>query len=528
MMAVQLVSAQTAYYDISNKSVYDFIDELANDRIIQLNTPVKPYSRKVIAEKLMEAYEKKGELSSRQLKEVEFYLRDFQKELSEKTDFKKRLDLFSFRNDDINITVNPILGINYFTNDSGSFYHRWNGAQFTSYFGERFALYASLRDNRQNSMLANANYLNQNEAADYKVDGSGGGDFSEMRGGMVYSWKWGDVGLVKDRFTWGDQYHGANIFSGHTPSFAHIKLSLHPINWFYFNYVHAWLNSESIDSSYTYQIYGANRIRFRNKYMAANLATFLPFKNFSVSVGNSIVYGDIPVQAAYLVPVFFYKSVDHSLTGAGSNYLGQNSQMFFNLSSRNIKHLHLYASIFIDEVSFSNVWDQDKQSNFFSGKFGAHITNLGFSGYDLTVEYTRNNPLTYRHYIPTATFASNNYNLGHYLGDNAQEMFFGANIKPLPKLQVSLGYTLAKKGVEYFYSGQSGTSGSGKGHPFLNSIYWENKSIEVKAQYQIINDCFVYAGLENSDQSGIEVKTYSQPYYRGKRTTINAGLNIGF
>ena len=48
-------SSQVVYEDINNVGIYEFLDELANLKVIEINSVVKPYSRKFIAEKLLEA-----------------------------------------------------------------------------------------------------------------------------------------------------------------------------------------------------------------------------------------------------------------------------------------------------------------------------------------------------------------------------------------------------------------------------------------------------------------------------------------
>jgi hypothetical protein len=57
--------SQEVYEHISNKSIYAFLDELANQHIITLNSVVKPYAKNFIALKLKEADGKKNELSKR-------------------------------------------------------------------------------------------------------------------------------------------------------------------------------------------------------------------------------------------------------------------------------------------------------------------------------------------------------------------------------------------------------------------------------------------------------------------------------
>lgn len=535
--------AQEVYVHVSNTDLYDFMDELANQHVIDLNSAVKPYSRMFIARSLSEASNKRDRLNSRQQKELDFYLRDFNKELMPDKNFKKRYDLFYYKDSLFTLSVNPILGMDYYTNDSGSFYHRWNGGELFSYIGKNFGFYASLRDNRETRRFSQPQdfrydsagnvtsytpeYLNLFPASNYKPDTKGGGDFDEVRGGLTYSWTWGSLGIVKDNFVWGDNYHGANIISGRQPSFTALKFSMNPIRWFRFNYFHGWLVSDVLDSTRTYSAGPFRRIGMRPKWLAANLFTFMPWRGLNLSIGNSIVYSDQSLNPAYLVPFFFYKTVDHGLTSSGSNWLGQNSQMFFNISSRNVKNLHIYMSVFIDEIALGRATDSKTQTNFVSAKLGARFSNILNKNISLTAEYTRNNPGTYRHYIASATFTSNSFNLGHYLGDNAEELWLAISARPLPRLWIEAGLTQARKGYYYTITGSSrDTLNSGKGLPFINKEYWKNSAVSLSFRYQLVNDAWLFAGLTSSDQTGIA--DYTMPYFRGKLTTINFGANVGF
>ena len=524
------LKAQEVYHHSSNQSIYEFLDEFANLGVIDLNTTVKPYSRVFIAGKLNEISESDYNLNKRQQAELNFYLKDFQKELvpaysRKNKSFDKRFDVLFYKDTLFTLSVNAVLGIDYFVNDSASFYHRWNGAEAFAYVGDHWGFYASLRDNHESKILLNEEFLSQRTGANYKyVDD--GGDYSEMRGGLTYSWNWGSFGVVKDHFQWGNNYHGANIFSGRTPSFAHIKLNIKPVDWFEFNWVHGWLVSEVIDSasSMTFtNAYGTDqRDMMFDKYLAANLFTFKPFKDFYISAGNSVIYSSDGPQLQYLIPVMFYKSVDHTYNAtdkAGRN-VGQNSQMFFDISSRNIKKVHLSASLFIDELSTSRFFN-DSVWNFWSIKTSMRISNLIPNTF-ITAEYTKSMPLTYKHNIPTTTFESNGYNLGNYLMDNAQEIYFSVLVKPFRTLSLKISYLYAQKGKDYDDLG-----GSRLGNPFMDTVEWENQSIAFNANYQIINDGYLFARFIHSNISGDQDK-YTSPVFHGKQNTISFGMNFGF
>lgn len=215
------------------------------------------------------------------------------------------------------------------------------------------------------------------------------------------------------------------------------------------------------------------------------------------------------------------------MNGAGSNSLGENSELFFDISSRNIPKTHIYATLFVDEVSISNITNKKKQTNLVSLKGGLRITNLLLPNTSFTVEYTRTNPWTFTHPIATTTFESNKYNLGHYLRENSDEIFVSAKVKPYRGLSIEAGYIRARKGSVLTFQQINGINNVA-GTPFMKSIEWTNKTIFLKVQYEIVNDAFVFGEYSSNNIQGIGVYQYSPAFYYGNPNTINVGMNIGF
>ena len=527
---------------VNNKGIYEFLDELANIHIITINSAVKPYSRLFISQRLKEAEEKKDELNTRQQKELEFYIRDFGKEMRERRGdgergrggdstkgqrsggskvqwFEgktKRYDLFYYRDSVFSLTVNPVLGGEIFNNSSGTASYIRNGAEARGYI-KNWGFYAALRDNHEKPLLGLPQYLTQ------RVDGhiKGSSDWSEMTGGVTYAWKWGSAGLVKDNLQWGNNYNGANIFGGNNPSFVQLRLHISPVKWFDFNYFHGWLNSMVVDSNNSYWVtnsYGTNyRAVYHKKFIAANMFTFIPLKNLNISAGNSIIYDNETANPAYLIPLFFYKSVDHSLTSGIDN---MNSQMFFDISSRQIKNLHLYATWFIDELSVSRFTNKNAW-NFFSWKAGFRLTDLPVSNLSFTTEFTYTYPLAFQHYIPTLTFEDQGYNLGHYLKDNAKEWYIALDYHPIRTLDVNLCFLDAIRGPDYTELGVDRL-----GNPPLAFVQWHNTSYGLKASYQVINDLYTWLSFTASNISGDA--RWSPGYFFGRKNTFNVGISLGF
>ena len=524
------LKAQDSPYHIDNEVVYDFIDELANKDIIHINSAVKPYSRKQIALFLAEA-QKADHLTPRQRQEIAFYLKDFNKELIPHKNFDKRFDVFYYSDSTFKLSANLIFGGRGYNNQNGFEQHRWNGAQFVGYMGTHLSFYGSLRDNYESNAIGSPTKLTQHPGAVYKL-GADQKDYSEARGGLVYSWKTGNIGIVKDHFIWGNNHNGSNIFSGHTPSFAHLKFHLKPTQWLEINYLHGWLASEVVDSAASYSLFNDTRRVYTNKFIAANLITIEPWKKLHFSVGNSIIYSDGNVNATYLIPILFYKSADHSYNGS-KNSAGHNTQMFFDISSRQIKNTHIYTSIFIDEISISNMFNKDKHSNFVSMKLGTRLTDL-LPNVSLTAEYTRTNPFTYTHFIPSLTYESNHYTLGHYLKDNADEIFLAARYKPIRGLDIQLSYTHIRKGMDnQKILEESGAIenlwGDGRtGYSFLETVRYKKNALKLKVLYQIINDAYVYAEIESYHISGEDMEIYTPTPYLNDNKMIIWGLNFGF
>ena len=539
------VFSQAVYQHIDNTDIYEFLDELANDGIIQLNTTIKPYTRALISQKLNEAL-KSPTLNERQKKEVVFYLKDYYQEMGKLPEVKHKVfgndttsklailppgvfykdNLFSF-------TIKPILGYSYIANAKDKMYQSWGGADAYAYAGSNWGFYASLRDNYQNKEVqALPSYFTLAQGGNYKLnnDGRPGGDYSEMRGGITYAWKWGEVGIVKDNVEWGEGYHGTNIFSGRTPSFAMIKLHMNPAKWFDFNYYHGWLVSEVIDSSRSYiTSNGEYRAVYQNKFIAANMFTFYPWKGFNLSIGNSIIYSDMDVQLAYLIPVMFYKSIDHTINHGIDN---QNSQMFFSLSSRNIKHLHLYATIYVDEFSITRIGVPDKY-NFVSDKVGFRVSNWLIKNTEFTSEYTRTYPMTYLHYIPSLTFATNQFNMGNYLRDNSQEIFASLAYKIKANVSIKASYNYAVHYNDYQYTFNDPIADS---HPFFKDKTWTNSSSIINLTWRPIPNAQLFVEYMHSIIKGYDVdgKTAQQyldlftpSYLQGKNNTITVGMNYG-
>jgi hypothetical protein len=286
--------------------------------------------------------------------------------------------------------------------------------------------------------------------------------------------------------------------------------------------MHGWLNSNIVDSSRSYYSGTIYREVYRNKFIAANLFTFIPWRGLNLSFGNSIIYSDINVNPLYLIPFLFYNAVD----AAKNNYVdygGSNSQLFFNLSSRQIRHLHLYLSLFIDEWKTSRVLDPD-ENNFTSVKGGFQLSGFPVRNLSFTAEYTRTQPMTYDHYLPATTFSSNDYSMGHYLRENSQEVFLALAWRPLRGVHVEGSYTIAQHGDDIPYELDAGYVVTQV--PFMQNKTWQNHAFACSARYEFVSNGYFFIRYLNSSREGEE--RYQPAFMNGSTNTFVTGINVGF
>lgn len=522
------LSAQNIPVPLTYTQIYDYLDELVTDGVITIQTSVRPYTRSQVAQMLVQAQEADSLLSRRQQKDLRFYLNEFALErdtmvnnyvqYSDYSTFSLSLadPQFSYRmkNNMFKMRIRPILGADVMASKKGAILQRWWGAELQMDIARHLSIWGSLRDNSwSGNWLSKAYFptetdrmygarihygasqvepaLNNISGVQYK-EANYGGDFSDSKGGIsLYTW-WGSIGLQRENIRWGETYHASNILSGRNPAVPMLTLQLTPCRWFQFDYFHAWLVSNVLDSTYYYTentTTGGTTRHYRpaNKYMAANMFTFTPIRQLSFSFGNSIVYAERNPQAAYFIPIAFYKSLDHLLT-KGLRTENQNSQVFASLSVRPVEHLQLYGSFYLDEFKLSRLKRSDPQNNPISYLVGFNWSGWPLSGLSLKAEFMRSYIACYTHSLDVLTWESNSYNMGHYMGDNAQSIYAELSYRPIRGMSLRISYTNDMKYNSYSYlRGGGGTGGIGETiaqKPFDYCIY-RNDEIRFDGVYEV-------------------------------------------
>ena len=435
VISIFAVSRAQVVFEPINSGVYSFLGRLATEQIISVNDEVKPYTRVKIGRMLLEAESKTNMLNKVQREELAFFEEEFAHEMN-LTD--ERWFLYKYSDTLFNFRLSPFAGYGISTTGDQSGHTRWWGfstyAEVSDWLGASFSYkdigqFGGNIDVKKDFTPERGYYIN--------AQPKDGIEFSDVTGSINFNWKWGSISLIKDNIQWGHGKFGQLIFSDKVESYPQIRLYFNPAKWIRFYYMHGWLNSLVIDSAATYYSHFESvkpvvHKQYYSKFVAGNLLSITPVEDLDVSVGNSVIYSG-NLRPEMFIPFLYYKVMDHN---TGRNEDDANGQIFFDVSSRNLKGFQFYSTLFIDGFSITKTLNNNYRDNELGYTFGMTKVNFPLDNLDITLEYSRLNPFVYEHKYQTEDFKHINFYLGHWLGQNADQIKFQFNYKPMRELEI--------------------------------------------------------------------------------------------
>lgn len=444
--------------------VYPFLETLSARGVLSFDDIIRPLSRKYLAEKLIEADQKKEQLTGIEKKELTLFLLKFQMETQllgsavpayvnpfQPLKLKMFLDDFYNYNDSLfNLHLSPIIsssggfanGDIQSTSSRGLYMRGYIGYKhkigFNFFFEERGE--HNVRFDLTKRFSSSRGFVNTLEST---TDNA----FSMIRTTLSYGWTWGNISAGMDNNTIGYGISNKLILSDKAPAFPFIRLDIFPAKWIHFNYLHGWLSSGIVDSNKMYNTNGIFNSSFvyRTKYIASHSITLIPSPKFSFTLGESVIYSD-RFEPSYLIPLMFFKATDHYLS-LYNIQAGDNGQFYFQLSSKNfIPKTHLYASLFIDEIRASAIFVPAESRNQLGFMLGAAVNNVLIPNSLFTLEYTRTNPFVYSNFNLAQTYVSAGYPLGSWIGANADYLFLSYTQKLSARLHLNFWASKVRMG----------------------------------------------------------------------------------
>ena len=519
------LNAQPVQVDVNN-NIYNFLSRMNLKGAIHNDLSFKPLTRSEILNLLNEIRQVTLLLSDNELSELNWFLKDYDIELP---DENRRWNLFDYKNDSFLFVLNPILGIRLKSNDNGFSYKRW-GLGFDAYssLGKNWGFNLDFRDKEERGdKLDSLKSFSPEQGIQILKQSSKSIEYSKVNGAVTFSTDIFSVSIGKYNLNWGSGYRSKLILSDKAPSFPLFSLRFEPADWLSFYYIHGFLNSLVPDSSEFYKTSLAYndtlsqyRLIDRDKYYAAHIVQIKPLKALSISLGESIVYSD-QFRFAYLVPVLFFRMVDHYYEGQNGFGKGGNSQFFADINYRITNGTRVYSTIFIDELSITKLLKGDPERNQLGYTLGTQNYGL-LQDLLLTIEYTRILPWVYSNFIQAQTYENSGYLLGHYIGQNADQLFVQADYRLMRGLEFKLWSEYIRKGGtsemvnQYFPPGEK----------FLYGLRRNEFNLGFSASYEFIHDGFAKAEWQYSNITD-EDKTRTPGWQLGKNHSFMLAVYYG-
>lgn len=516
------MAAQVVFVPLESP-VYNFLDRMDAKRIIRINNEVKPYSRIDIAGYLSTIIENENLLNGVEKEEIAWYKKEYFYELSLDASID-RWRVYGYEDSLFLFRVTPLAsyGINGVGAANG--YHRHIGINVYGTYSDMFGASLDFRDTGEFGDNVDKRKTFTPERGYVFVNAPNGKEYSDVRGSINYNWSWGTIAFMKDYLNWGFGKFGKAILSDNAASFPLVRLDAKPFPWLRFYYMHGWLNSQVIDSS-RYYIANSNsqliekRYRFVPKYITANMLTVSPWQWLDVSIGNSHVYAG-EVRPEMLIPFMFYKYLDRDV-GKGSIEDG-NGQMYFDFQFRYFKNFNLYTTLFIEMLEIRNVLKNDFHNTWFGFTIGSGYYSLFIDNLDLFVEYTRINPWVYEHRDRAIDYKHLNYELGHWIGQNADQFRIQIDYKPIRGLSLS-GYFehLRKGGLTDIYEAYKNK----EKESFLYGPLRKDVKLGLDVEYEIIHGLFARGYYQFSNISDEDAKR-TPAFQLGRKHSF--GIAVGY
>jgi len=496
------VFAQTVYQPVTS-DIYNLLERLFIKGAIEYHSEIKPISRKEIAGYLIQTLYKKENLTEIDLKEIEFYKKEFADEISfisdsinlnlPRTEFftsgeNERFRLFNYRDSTFTFNLDPILGIQY-GNEWGSGYSkRWNGLEFFGYVSDNWGYSLDFRDNLEQGDNIDdkktnvpATGINISKNTENSIQ------FSVVNAQVNYGWSTGNLSFGKYAVNIGNGRAGQLINSSKAPTYPMLRLDFRPVSWLNFIYFHGFLKSDIPDSS-TYRstsVEGRESISDIPKFIASHMLSFYIADDLTLSIGESIIYSE-SIEPIYLIPVMFFRLADHYLSSEGSN-TGDNAQLFADASYR-ISPINgkVYGSVLIDELSLDKVSEGENLSSI-GYTIGTEFSDLFIPNSSFVIEYTKIQPFVYTNSNDAQTYKSHNYQLGHWIGSNSDMIYICYRQNILRGLSI-------KFSEWYFRKGQTELPEQQYELPYPSTLYGArrtDKRINLEFTWQPYHNLFV-------------------------------------
>jgi len=299
---------------------------------------------------------------------------------------------------------------------------------------------------------------------------------------LIFRLPWVDLQVGKDAVLWGPGHHGVIGLSGVEPTFDIVKLPIE-FPWVKFINILGFLRDDLIKE------YKSDVVR---KYLSAHRIEIRPFTGLCIGWQEVYIYAE-NLHIELLNPVMPYQMAEDYLGDAGNNTTAGDIDLCILPNTR------LYASLFLDDFHPNRSFFK-ANANRWAVLGGVLIVDpFGLENFDFRAEYARVEPWVYPHkgivQNPPVPLSYKHFDtpLGHWIGPNADDLFFETNYRFSKALHATLSYSRIRKGeiggsIYDYDSSMVNAITEDAEKRFLMGIVEKTKTINLGLTYRIFHN----------------------------------------
>ncbi len=317
-----------------------------------------------------------------------------------------------------------------------------------------------------------------------------------VRSVLKFNLPWFDLELGRDLLEWGPGFRGNLLVSRNSNYYDLIKTTFR-YKKIRLIYAHTFLNSN------------------RSKYLVAHRLEFQPVENLLISVSESVVYGGRDVEPLYLNPFVPMIISERHLGNQDNNLMAFDGSYYL----RNLR-MKLYGEILFDDFSFAKDIFRSWGNKWGILLGGYWVDPFGIQNTDFRVEAVRLQPFVYSHRKLQNTYSNYNNAIGHWLGPDADDLYFGLEHRLHKNLKVGISWEQRRRAQNDFTKGARPVDGRIK---FLDGVVEKNRFYGVILEWQVLRDLFVNANYNFIQTQNLHRKEGNSQ--KSHRLLLNIGLN---
>ena len=246
----------------------------------------------------------------------------------------------------------------------------------------------------------------------------------------VLDLSWLSLQWGMDNTWWGPGWHGALMISDNAAPTDTLKIS-GLYGPFRFTYLTSILRTRGLDPD-----------EYHPKYMSAHRLEFLPYPGVDIGVNEVVVFVE-RYEPRYFNPflVYFTSQVEERRT---------NGMLGFDVDITLLPSVELYAEVMVDDFQSGKgleafrLWD----SKYGALVGGYWVDPLGLRDTDARIEYAFVNQYAYTNTWADfhTEYTHQDFVIGHWMGPDADDLWFNIKHWLTDNLRVSLAYELRRQG----------------------------------------------------------------------------------